>query len=225
MNLAKKYKQLFEGKTRSNDMALLTERRESALANDIAAELKRNSVLKRLGMSYDPFVSSAIGRPFIMMYFKPGQVNSGGKVNQLQKKIKTVIEKELEKIVGVNDIDDYTVVYNLSDKRPAFARKGELDFAIHSEWFGKVQPSDDTPKGNILKNKDFRDAVETIADGAGDGENMTDDIVDELGDFYDGVYDSNDQKLIDAYDDLRSTVDGEPNDQAEAANKLLAVIG
>ena len=73
--------------------------------------------------------------------------------------------------------------------------------------------------------KDFRDAVETIADGAGGGENMTDDIVDELGDFYDGVYDSNNQKLIDAYDDLRSTVDGEPNDQAEAANKLLNVIG
>ena len=146
INLDKKYKQLFEGKTRSNDGVLLTERRESALADDIVAELKRNSILNRLGMDhYDPFVSFNIGvsdKPFIMMYFLPmgrlpyGQENLRGKVNQLQKKIKTVIEKELEKIVGVNDIDDYTVVYNPMDNPDKAARTGELDFAIFSERFG-----------------------------------------------------------------------------------------
>ena len=132
---------------------------------------------------------------------------------------------ELSKI-----IDDAVVKYALSkglEDHVAKASGGTFDkeVAINAEK-NKTQKKRQTgisiPGIDI---KDFRDAVETIADGAEGGENMTDDIVDELGDFYDGVYDSNNQKLIDAYDDLRSTVDGEPNDQAEAANKLLDVIG
>ena len=138
---------------------IITERRESALADDIAAELKRNSVLKRLGMSPDDvFVSFNItlsDNPFIMMSFFTGQENSRGKVNQLQKKFKTVIEKELEKIVGVNDIDDYTVVYNPMDKRFISSTSDQLDFAIHSEWFG------DSPIEKMAKEGDG--AIETLA--------------------------------------------------------------
>ena len=100
-----------------------------------------------------------------------------------------------------------------------------MEVATNAIAKSKKSSSFKKPKGDILKNKDFIEVVEIIADGAEGGENMTDDIVDELGDFYDGVYDSNDQELIDAYDDLRSTIDGEPNEQAEAANKLLDVIG
>jgi hypothetical protein len=54
---------------------------------------------------------------------------------------------------------------------------------------------------------------------------MTDDITDELGDFYDGVYDSNDTELIQVYDDLRGTIDGTPPEQADAAQALLDIIG
>jgi hypothetical protein len=68
------------------------------------------------------------------------------------------------------------------------------------------------------------DVVMKIADDAGGGRDMTDDIIDELGDFYDAVQKSRNKKLIDAYDDLRSTSDGEPNDQAEAAEALLNLL-
>jgi hypothetical protein len=210
MNLGKKYKQLFEGKPMSNDASLITE----AVSN-LKHRYNEDGIL---------VISGKMGGT-------PFEVETGGPQGSEKPGISghkgswTVSMEERTRSLG--RVLRYQSTIDNDDIKP------ELTLAIQRyvnqkglSWqSGKVQPSDDTPKGNILKNKDFRDAVETIADGAGDGENMTDDIVDELGDFYDGVYDSNDQKLIDAFDDLRSTVDGEPNDQAEAANKLLDVIG
>ena len=71
---------------------------------------------------------------------------------------------------------------------------------------------------------DMHDVVSRIAREAEDEEDMTDDIVDELGDFYDDVQDSGNNKLIDAYDALRNTTDEGPEAQAEAARALLDLL-
>jgi len=100
---------------------------------------------------------------------------------------------------------------------------GTFNMEVATNAIAKKKKS--KPKKADLDLDEMEKVVMNIADDAGGGRNMTDDIVDELGDFYDGVYDSNDQELIDAYDNLRSTIDGEPDEQAEAANNLLDVIG
>ena len=76
-------------------------------------------------------------------------------------------------------------------------------------------------KENLRSDKHFKDAVSYIYTETGAGKNLTDDIVDEMGDFYDDVYDSNDEELITAYDNLRSQVDESPEDQNAAAQALL----
>jgi hypothetical protein len=87
---------------------------ESKLLDDIAAKLKTNSVLKQLGIIYPEDVE--IEDNYILLRFFPGQENSRGKVNQLQKKFKTVIEKELEKIVGKEYLSMFEVSYSNTSK-------------------------------------------------------------------------------------------------------------
>ena len=199
MNLQENYKRLFKGKPMSNDISLVTE----ALAKVVSHGIN--------GFDELVFNVEANGKKFFVVtgkpsddwqYFQrtddPNTPNKKVTSTALGPNIVAIIEKYVRDNESEIDMDSYT------------GKKASASSGIS------------IPGINI---KDFRDAVETIADGAGDGSDMTDDIVDELGDFYDGVYDSNNQKLIDAYDDLRSTSDGEPNDQAEAANKLLDVIG
>jgi len=79
-------------------------------------------------------------------------------------------------------------------------------------------------KENLRTDKNFKDAVSYIYTETGAGNNATDDIVDEMGDFYDDVYDSNDEELITAYDNLRSQVDESPEDQNAAAQALLQLL-
>ena len=120
-------------------------------------------------------------------------------------------------------VDDAIVKYALSkglEKHVAEKSGG----TFNKEVAKNVKKKKSKPKKADLDLDAMADVVMIIADDAGGGRDMTDDIVDELGDFYDGVYDSNNQKLIDAYDDLRSQVDGEPNDQAEAAKILLDLL-
>ena len=79
-------------------------------------------------------------------------------------------------------------------------------------------------KENLRTDKNFKDEVSYIYTETGAGNNATDDIVDEMGDFYDDVYDSNDEELITAYDNLRSQVDESPEDQNAAAQALLRLL-
>lgn len=79
-------------------------------------------------------------------------------------------------------------------------------------------------KENLRSDQDFKDAVSYIYTETGAGDNLTDDIVDEMGDFYDDVYNSNDEELITAYDNLRSQVDGTPEEQNAAAQALLQLL-
>ena len=79
-------------------------------------------------------------------------------------------------------------------------------------------------KENLRSDKNFKDAVSYIYTETGAGNNATDDIVDEMGDFYDDVYDSNDEELITDYDNLRSQVDESPEDQNAAAQALLQLL-
>jgi len=67
--------------------------------------------------------------------------------------------------------------------------------------------------------------LQYIYDEASKGIDMTDNIIDELGDAYDAVYDSNDNALIKAYDEIRSSYSNDPKVQAAAAKKLLKVLG
>ena len=63
-----------------------------------------------------------------------------------------------------------------------------------------------------------------ILKGATAGDEMVDEIADELGDFYDAVYESGDKALIQAYNELRELQYDEPEDQAKAAAILLKLI-
>jgi len=77
---------------------------------------------------------------------------------------------------------------------------------------------------NLASDKDFRNAVQYIYDQASTGNNMTDNITDEMGDFYDDVQASTDKNIKDAYSELRSYIDAEPEEQAEAAKILLDLL-
>ena len=70
----------------------------------------------------------------------------------------------------------------------------------------------------------LKDNVTDILAGAAAGDDMTDNIIDELGDSYDAVYDSGDSKLIKAYDKLRGTSDGPVAAQQKAAAVLLKML-
>jgi hypothetical protein len=56
------------------------------------------------------------------------------------------------------------------------------------------------------------------------GEFVTDEIIDEMGDFYEEVYESGDLKLIQLYDNLRSVAEDEPEDQFPPVIALLKYI-
>ena len=157
MNLGKKYKQLFEGKTRSNDGALLTEKKGSALADDIVAELKRNSVLKRLGLDeysvkVSTYESGAVGG--IIMNFLGPELNKSKSYSIESKgiggKIITAIEKELEKIVG----KDYMPMVQVKMSDPKYLRIGKLEFVIFSSLFNAGRH----------KKSDGPSVIETLAD-------------------------------------------------------------
>jgi hypothetical protein len=74
---------------------------------------------------------------------------------------------------------------------------------------------------NIKLDPNFIEEVTVILNGALDDDLMTDNIVDELGDFYDDVYDSGDSKLISLYDNLRNSQDTDCIQIAKSAKKLL----
>ena len=80
-------------------------------------------------------------------------------------------------------------------------------------------------KENIKSDPNFIEEVTVILNGALDDDLMTDNIVDELGDFYDDVYDSGDSELISLYDNLRNSQDTDCIQIAKAAKRLLDYLG
>jgi len=78
---------------------------------------------------------------------------------------------------------------------------------------------------NIKSDPNFIEEVTVIRDGALDADLMTDNIVDELGDFYDDVYDSGDSELISLYDNLRNSQETDCITIAKSANELLNYLG
>jgi hypothetical protein len=79
-------------------------------------------------------------------------------------------------------------------------------------------------KENIKTNSDFNETVKDIMDGGARGENMTDAILAELGDFYTEIYDSGDTNLIRLYNQLRMSADETPDIQRYAASKLVKYL-
>jgi replicative DNA helicase len=75
------------------------------------------------------------------------------------------------------------------------------------------------------KKREMIEVVQSIYQNANDGYDQTDDIIDELGDFYNAVYRSKDDELIAAYDMLRQQSDEDVEEQAKAAANLLNVLG
>ena len=80
-------------------------------------------------------------------------------------------------------------------------------------------------KENIKTNSDFTETVKDIMDGGARGENMTDAILAELGDFYTAIYDSGDTNLIRLYNQLRMSADETPDIQRYSASKLFKYLG
>ena len=78
---------------------------------------------------------------------------------------------------------------------------------------------------NIKSDSNFKFEITVIRDGALDDDLMTDNIVDELGDFYDDVYNSGDGELISLYDNLRNSQDSDCRQIAKAAQNILDYLG
>ena len=79
-------------------------------------------------------------------------------------------------------------------------------------------------KENIKTNSDFKETVKDIMVGGARGENMTDTILAELGDFYTQIYDSGDTNLIRLYNQLRMSADETPDIQRYSASKLFKYL-
>ncbi len=73
-------------------------------------------------------------------------------------------------------------------------------------------------------NEYLKDNVTDILAGTAKGEDMTDNIIDKLGNSSDAVYDSGDSKLIKAYDNLRDTAEAPVTAQQKAAAVLLKML-
>jgi hypothetical protein len=80
-------------------------------------------------------------------------------------------------------------------------------------------------KENIKTDSELNRIVKKIQDEASRGENQTDMILAELGDFYTAVYDSGDTELIRLYNQLRMSADETPDIQRYAASKLVKYLG
>ena len=204
MNLRKKYKQLFEGKVRSNDALLLTEGVVSMYkdAKTYLPIVKADAKLKQLGMTNVEITPE----------------------KELKITFKSKIPYNSPKSDQISDI-----ILNLipSEDRDAGLGYPADEKSIHVSFQGTVSStSSSTGARNLETDDEFYDVVATIYSGAGDDNtNMTDDITDELGDYYDDIYNNpNNKKLIDAYDDLRSTINGTNDEQYEAAKALLDLL-
>lgn len=77
--------------------------------------------------------------------------------------------------------------------------------------------------GSVVAN--VRDTIKDIYNGASRGEDMTDNIADELGDYFDAVQNSADVYLKKAYIMMRDAADADPASQATAAKKALDLLG
>lgn len=80
-------------------------------------------------------------------------------------------------------------------------------------------------KEDIKTDSELNRIVKKIYDGASQGENQTDTILAELGDFYTAVYDSGNTELIRLYNQLRMSADETPDIQRYAASKLAEYLG
>lgn len=78
---------------------------------------------------------------------------------------------------------------------------------------------------DIKTNSNFIETVQSILDGARAGDNMIDNILSELGDFYNDVHNSNDAQLKRLYTQLRMAADESPEIQAEYADVLVKYLG
>lgn len=66
--------------------------------------------------------------------------------------------------------------------------------------------------------------IEDILSGAQQGQDMTDNIADELGDHFDAVQNSGDKTLQQAYSIVRDAADTSPEEQAQAAQAALEML-
>lgn len=206
MNLAKKYKQLFEGRISSNDVKLLKEENAETYLPLVQADNK----LKRLGLAKADINSSKE----LILTFKTklpaGEYYDG----------KGPVPKAKQITDAIWDIIPDEVI----DGGLGLGRDGksyEIEFKQKSS-----STSSSTGARNLETDDEFYDVVAAIYSGAGENyTNMTDDITDELGDYYDDIYNNpNNKKLRNAYDDLRSTIDGTNDEQYKAAKALLDLL-
>ena len=72
--------------------------------------------------------------------------------------------------------------------------------------------------------KDFKRDVMYVFKGASKGQNMTDEINDELGDYFEKIRLSKNKELKKAYNNLRGQIDGTVAKQAKYAKALLDLL-
>jgi len=78
---------------------------------------------------------------------------------------------------------------------------------------------------NIAADKEFKETVGMIYQGAMGGNQMVDEINDELGDYYEDVMKSPNDKIKNAFANLRSQMYEPAENVAGAAKELLDLLG
>ena len=74
-----------------------------------------------------------------------------------------------------------------------------------------------------LRNE-FIEEIVAIKEGAASGRDMTDDLCDEIGDYYEAVNSSNDPALLAAFNTVQSGVDATCEEQATLAQQALELL-
>ena len=209
MNLAKKYKQLFEGKTRSNDSKLLKE---------FQYEKDWEDVIDMDSLDFETLVAAEDGAE-VQIPIYHGEV--GGGFRKDTEMAGEDLPEFLTAIIDKSDPDFYAFEFDKEsaaalDASDVYGGAEQVAAELEGWTEGELEdyePTGSSPAGPLKFDKEFIKHLETIAKGAKAGKDMSVYIMDNLftmkNDFHDRVWDEEEKgnkELGEAYDDLNFTV-------------------
>jgi hypothetical protein len=159
--------------------------------------------------------------------FDPAKV-SVSDMKQLKKVIDAAVKKGIvPKLERFDLVTDGMGMHYIQWGKP-IDPKVAIQLGIYKQGQRKPRIKDDdygeTHTFTAQDKKDFKSEVMNVFKGASKGQNMTDEINDELGDYFEKISFGKDAKLKKAYLNLRGEIDGSVAKQAKYAKELLDLL-